>query len=46
MQQTFNSEQNNVREIEFPWQEVHRESTALDRMIEPNETEQFTQDFI
>ena len=46
MRQTFSSEQTDAREIEFPWQGVHRESTVLDRMIEPNETEQFTQDFI
>ena len=46
MQRAFASEQTDVREIEFPWQEVHRESSDLGRMIEPNETEQFTQDFI
>lgn len=46
MLREFDNKPDSTREIEFPWHEVKEESTKLDIDIEPNETEQMTQDFI
>ena len=46
MQQEFDDHPTDLLEIEFPWHQDKHESTVLDLTIEPNETEQITQDFI